>query len=528
MNARIVLRVMAIAVVFMAMPAMAATWYVPDDFANIQAALDGAPANDEVIVRDGTYTGAGNKNLDFKGKALTLRSENGPESTIIDCEGDGRGFIFQWGETSATIVEGFSIINGGNVNEGGGIQILYSWPTITNCIISNNSASYGGGIWLWGAWYTIGNVTVIGNSATDGGGIYITETTNVVIGNSTISGNTATGDGGGIYDDSNFRLRINNSTISGNSATTGYGGGIYNTYSNETLITGSTISGNSSGLGGGGIYIGASSWETDIESSTIRDNTAGWHGGGIFHNGNPSHDYYINNSIISGNTAAQMGGGLYLLSTMRVINSVFTQNSSYSDGGGICVNEDMGTSNLLMTGSTISDNTSILRGGGVSFFFTSEGTITNSVISGNSSETGGGISGFAGNQVTLIHATFSANSATSQGGALYWRGGGVNATNSIFWGDSALGGPEIALDICPPEGGLDISYSDVEGGQAAVYDPYSNLSWGAGNIEEDPLFMGWASTLILTEKHGLRAEALTWELMSMAKRSLLPILLLDQ
>jgi hypothetical protein len=94
------------------LPIFAATRYVPDDFSTIWAALDGASNGDTIIVRDGIYTGAGNKNLDFGGKAVTLRSENGAENSVIDCQGDGRGFYFRTGETLLTVIDGFWIING--------------------------------------------------------------------------------------------------------------------------------------------------------------------------------------------------------------------------------------------------------------------------------------------------------------------------------------------------------------------------------------------------------------------------------
>ena len=61
----------------------ATTWYVDDnapaDFSTIQAALDASWDGDTIIVRDGTYTGAGNRDIDFNGKAVHLRSENGPD-----------------------------------------------------------------------------------------------------------------------------------------------------------------------------------------------------------------------------------------------------------------------------------------------------------------------------------------------------------------------------------------------------------------------------------------------------------------
>jgi len=86
-----------------------ATYYVPDNFGNIQAAIMGASGGDTVIVRNGIWKGAGNKNLDFFGKALTLRSQSGATNCIIDCENNGRGFYFHSGETSASVLDGFTI-----------------------------------------------------------------------------------------------------------------------------------------------------------------------------------------------------------------------------------------------------------------------------------------------------------------------------------------------------------------------------------------------------------------------------------
>ena len=68
-------------------------------FDTIQEGIDAAVNGDTAIVLDGVYTGTGNRDLDFLGKAITLRSANGPAHCIIDCEsGPGeeghRGFYF--------------------------------------------------------------------------------------------------------------------------------------------------------------------------------------------------------------------------------------------------------------------------------------------------------------------------------------------------------------------------------------------------------------------------------------------------
>jgi hypothetical protein len=98
--------------VAMVISAQAKTIRVPGDFPTIQKAMDAAVSGDTVLVAAGTYKGAGNKNLDFKGKAITVTSDKGAALTIIDCEGVGRGFYFHSGETSKSVVSGFTIING--------------------------------------------------------------------------------------------------------------------------------------------------------------------------------------------------------------------------------------------------------------------------------------------------------------------------------------------------------------------------------------------------------------------------------
>jgi predicted outer membrane repeat protein len=116
--------------------------------------INAAVTGDTVWVADGTYAGTGNKNLSWSGKHITVRSVNGANNCIIDCENSGRGFYFNsTGQTAADRIEGFTIRNGyvaGDwpCNSGGGIcYYSYSSSSITNCTISGNSAAYGGGIY---------------------------------------------------------------------------------------------------------------------------------------------------------------------------------------------------------------------------------------------------------------------------------------------------------------------------------------------------------------------------------------------
>jgi hypothetical protein len=208
--------------------AAARTIYVDDDgpadFNNIQAAIDDANGGDTVLVYDGTYTGYGNENIDFKGKAITLRSENGPGNCIIDCNTGpyhySRGFYFHSGEGADSVLDGFTITNGYQA-PGGGICCKSASPTIANCLIIGNQAVigrnyYGGGIYSVGSNPTISNCIINGNSAGYGGGIL----GRARITNCEISGNRALANVGGV----SGAYSMNNCTIIGNWALRDVGG----------------------------------------------------------------------------------------------------------------------------------------------------------------------------------------------------------------------------------------------------------------------------------------------------------------
>ncbi len=126
----------------------------------IQAGMDASVNGDTIMVADGTYTGAGNKNLDFGGRLITLRSENGPTACINECENDGRGFYFHNGESADAVLEGFTIRNGNVGDEqGGGILCESASPTLLNCVLTRNQSREGGGLFSSGGSPTISNCT---------------------------------------------------------------------------------------------------------------------------------------------------------------------------------------------------------------------------------------------------------------------------------------------------------------------------------------------------------------------------------
>ncbi len=132
-----------------------ATIHVPSDQATIQAGIDIATAGDTVLVADGTYSGAGNRDMDFNGKAVVLLSENGPQHTIIDCGGSAtvphRAFHFHSGEDFTTVVQGFTIRGGYQYVDdvtpvyGGAVLCDTASPTFADCVLRDNFSYYGGG-----------------------------------------------------------------------------------------------------------------------------------------------------------------------------------------------------------------------------------------------------------------------------------------------------------------------------------------------------------------------------------------------
>ncbi|HTS34944.1 MAG TPA: choice-of-anchor Q domain-containing protein [Candidatus Solibacter sp.] len=117
----------------------AITIHVPADQSTIQAAIDAANTGDLVLVSPGTYT----ENIDFHGKAITVRSMSGAPTTIIDGGNVGTVVTFQTGETTKSVLTGFTIQHG-SASFGAGITMLGASATITRNIFRNNAQGSGG------------------------------------------------------------------------------------------------------------------------------------------------------------------------------------------------------------------------------------------------------------------------------------------------------------------------------------------------------------------------------------------------
>jgi parallel beta-helix repeat protein len=115
------------------------TYYVPDDYAKIQWAVDNASAGDTIIIRDGTYTENVNVN-----KRLTITSENGSASTIVQAA-NSDDHVFEV-TVDYVNISGFTVK--GATTYKAGIFL----KNTEHCSITNNTASNNYyGIYLYSA-----------------------------------------------------------------------------------------------------------------------------------------------------------------------------------------------------------------------------------------------------------------------------------------------------------------------------------------------------------------------------------------
>src|SRR5262249_30257192 len=116
----------ALAHVPIAVTSDAAIIRVPADVATIQQGIDAAVADDTVLVSPGTY----HERIDFRGKPITVASDQGPDVTVIDGQRGGIVVFFQSHEGRDSVLTGFTITGGQFLYGGGGVAISGSSPTV--------------------------------------------------------------------------------------------------------------------------------------------------------------------------------------------------------------------------------------------------------------------------------------------------------------------------------------------------------------------------------------------------------------
>ncbi|MCK4538919.1 MAG: hypothetical protein KAV42_09010 [Candidatus Krumholzibacteria bacterium] len=210
------------------------TWYVDacggGDMPTIQAAIDTSSPGDEILVGPGNYSWstqggeeAGMITFWDRDMYITVRSEMGPEVTILDAEFQSR-VIYCHGQNWITI-DGFTITRGEAPDfgdrVGGGFFTHIPGETVKNCIFTNNRAEHGGAIScvINDRFFSAENCLFIGNEASRyGGAISLWNGTSTInISGCVFDGNIA-GEGGGGLIAYNCPVEVNSCTFYDNTS----------------------------------------------------------------------------------------------------------------------------------------------------------------------------------------------------------------------------------------------------------------------------------------------------------------------
>ena len=354
----------------------------PADFATIQAAIEDANDGDTVQIRPGRYTGPGNRDIDFLGKAITVTGTdpddpNTVAQTIIDCNDAGRGFYFHHAEGRDSIVDGLTITKGLAGTGAGILCASGASPTIRNNIIRDNRIPFdddggaGIGCWLGASPLIVGNIIqnnhcepggggggircyeagepvitnnlICGNSASSGGGICV-NFCSPVISDCTFIGNWAMSMAGALLADRDVTLTdcafIDNRAPSG--------GGLYNYYCSPTLI-GCYFAGNAAEYQGGAIF------NTDGCISTLRGclfcgNAAGEIGGAIYyHSYDGTYRPACTNCTFSGNRSPRGNALACTTHLWTGQESIHLANCILWDGGNEIWTDAAGTVSVVFS-----------------------------------------------------------------------------------------------------------------------------------------------------------------------------------
>ncbi|MCA9243486.1 MAG: right-handed parallel beta-helix repeat-containing protein [Phycisphaerales bacterium] len=473
----------------LSIPAMGDDLLVPGQFASLQAAIDAAVNGDTVILADGVYTGVGFHDIDLGGRAITVRSANGPNACVINLEHTARGFVLQSGETRATRIEGLTIENG--LGDGAGIRLLgVSSATVVNCVFRNhngvdgaaaiiergdpifqecrfedNFAANNGGAVITGPGAMFLDCRFARNQAMQGGAIHGAP----IIDGCVFAFNEATepdSTGGAIRADAD--LNITRSSFVHNGAGNA-GGAIHFGQFRLRAIDSSFV--DNFAVNGGAAFGGGVDHEI-IHCDFIRNQAS--NGAGALHF--ELEDGVVERCVFRGNTGGELGAAM-LGGTVR--DCAFFGNESQTGDGG-----------ALSLGLTFGGPTSSAR---------------DCVFAGNRADFGGGALRLTGNTADVAGCVFSGNSARF-GGAI--RNGRVGAfedqtpsslrvTHSVMCGNMAEStGAAVVMGRRTPTGRSTIvAHSLIAGNLAAGVDWEESAAALAGVTSQGPRLEVYNSTV---------------------------------
>lgn len=165
------------------------------EYETIDDAVGYSNDGDRVLLMPGTYTGAGNHDVEIQ-SSVTIEPFSSDGQVVIDCGG-----------TEVNHQRAFIIVDG--------------WPTLRNLTITGGYHVEGGAIHIETYTPTIEGCRFIGNQAERGGAIFASGADGVIVDRCLFSGNRATVEGAGIYGTGAFPVVVSNSTFFRNSSPKG-------------------------------------------------------------------------------------------------------------------------------------------------------------------------------------------------------------------------------------------------------------------------------------------------------------------
>lgn len=507
-------------------------WRVPEDQPNLQVAVSSAPAGGLVCVSPGTHDGP----LDTRGKAITVLGYGGADVTFVRGVGRARVVSITGGEGPDTVIQGLTIL-GGQADDGAGVYIVDSSPSLVDVVISGNSCVVTGttgrcngtGLYSEGGTPTLTRVTVRENTQeaalSFGAGVYISEggavLEDVVIeANSQIDGadrSYMTGAGGyghhASLDLTGVVFRNNTQTYDRTTASevaSLYGAGLY--VADSDLVAADLMvldnlqacpTGYNCAMYGAGLYAaGVSAGSVSLTGAMIIGNSmtaattasASGYGTGLCVQ---YADFVLTDSVIednhmvlSANSPLAFGAGMLLdhqdteLSHVGISGNTITSRDTVEGAGIQMESVTLRGTNVVLAGNKGSSAIGTTRGGAI---YARETTIdlTNADIVGNGCPSGT-CRGAAFNLYTTVDLTLRSvamvdNGASGgSGGAVYSDYG--NVTIDAAWSDFYLNGSSPFYGVTTPSAAdanlfVDPLYTDTSATNAWDWD----LSLAAGS-----------------------------------------------
>ncbi|MCP4450327.1 MAG: hypothetical protein GY809_02620, partial [Planctomycetes bacterium] len=102
-------------------------------YSNLSAALQQAQSGDTVLCQPGLYRGFLNRNLTFYTGSITIESEHGPQTCIVDCESRGRFLDCSGNQDALITLKGLTLSNA--ASESSTIDVSGGGLVMDNCLV---------------------------------------------------------------------------------------------------------------------------------------------------------------------------------------------------------------------------------------------------------------------------------------------------------------------------------------------------------------------------------------------------------